>query len=158
MIPMTMATPAPGSPTDAARRVIAANDYMTLATADRDGRPWATPVWFAERDGREFVWVSRPGARHSLNIADRPEIALAIFDSTVTPGEGVGVYVEAVAEQVDEVGRADALAVYSARSVARGIREWQESDVAGSAPHRIYRARAMHVWVLDEHDQRVPVE
>ena len=30
-----------------ARRIIDANSYMTLATADADGRPWATPVWFA---------------------------------------------------------------------------------------------------------------
>ncbi|WP_371808308.1 pyridoxamine 5'-phosphate oxidase family protein [Agromyces sp. Marseille-P2726] len=51
-----MATHENESSTDAARHVIEANEYLTLATADATGRPWATPVWFAERDLREFVW------------------------------------------------------------------------------------------------------
>ena len=30
----------------AARNVIDANNYMVLATADADGRPWVSPVYF----------------------------------------------------------------------------------------------------------------
>ena len=145
------------SPTDAARHVIDANSYLTLATADRDGRPWATPVWFAALDLRDFVWVSRPGTRHSRNIAERAEVAMTVFDSTVAVGDAIAVYVEAVAGEVGEADRAAALAVFNARSVARGIREWQETDVTGTAPHRLYRARASEVFVLDEREQRVPV-
>lgn len=152
-----MAANADDSPTDVARNVIDAASYMTLATADVDGRPWATPVWFAERDLQEFIWVSRPGTQHSRNIAERSDIALVIFDSTVPPGEGVGVYVEAVASEVDDHDRAAALAVYAAHSVAGGIRPWSESDVTGAAQLRLYRAVASHVWVLDEHDSRVLV-
>ena len=154
---MRMAATANESPTDVARRIIDAASYMTLATANGDGRPWATPVWFAERDLREFIWVSRPGTQHSRNIADRSDVALVVFDSTVPPGEGVGVYVEAVASEVDERDRAAALAVYTTRSEARGIRPWNESDVTGSSQFRLYRAVALHVWVLDEHDGRVLV-
>ncbi len=143
------------SPADVARGVIDANSYLTLATADADGRPWATPVWFAERDGREFVWVSRPGTQHSRNIADRPEIALVVYDSTVAVGSATAVYIEAVAAEVAEADRADALAVFNARSVARGNPSWRESAVTGTAPFRLYRATASRVWVLDEHEQRV---
>jgi len=52
-----------------ARRIIDANRYLTLATADADGRPWATPVWFAPEGYTDFIWVSRPSTRHSTNIA-----------------------------------------------------------------------------------------
>ena len=45
-----------------ARRIIDAHVYMTLATADAQGRPWASPVWFAHEDHTRFVWVSRPDA------------------------------------------------------------------------------------------------
>ena len=152
-----MAANTDDSPPDVARRIIDAASYMTLATADAGGRPWATPVWFAQQDLREFIWVSRPGTQHSRNIAERRDIALVVFDSTVPPGEGVGVYVEAVASEVGEHDRADALAVYTARSVARGIRAWTESDVTGTAQFRLYRAVASRVWVLDEHDGRVLV-
>lgn len=154
---MNMASNAAESSADVARRVIDVNSYMTLATADATGRPWATPVWFAERDGREFVWVSRPGTQHSRNIADRPEVTLVVFDSSVAVGSATAMYVEAVAGEVAEADRADALAVFNARSAARGIREWDESEVSEAAQFRLYRAIAAHVWVLDEHDQRVPV-
>jgi len=51
-----------------ARQIIDANSYIVLATANGDGRPWATPVWFAHDGYRDFYWISRPGARHSGNL------------------------------------------------------------------------------------------
>ena len=48
-----------------ARAIIDAGRYMTLATADADGLPWASPVWFAPAGYREFFWVSDPEARHT---------------------------------------------------------------------------------------------
>ena len=34
------------------------NRYMVLGTADASGRPWATPVYYAAQDCRDFYWVS----------------------------------------------------------------------------------------------------
>ena len=48
-----------------ARDVLLDNRFLTLATADAEGLPWASPVWFATRDCREIFWVSSPTARHS---------------------------------------------------------------------------------------------
>jgi pyridoxine/pyridoxamine 5'-phosphate oxidase len=89
-----------GTAADEARRVVAANAYMTLATADADGRPWATPVWFAALDCADFVWVSRPGTRHSANIVGRSAVGIVVFDSTVAVGGAAAVYIEAEAEEV----------------------------------------------------------
>ncbi|GAA1211669.1 pyridoxamine 5'-phosphate oxidase family protein [Pseudonocardia alaniniphila] len=146
-----------GTAADEARRVVAANTYMTLATADADGRPWATPVWFAALDCADFVWVSRPGARHSANIAGRAAVGIVVFDSTVAVGEAAAVYVEAEAEEVGPGDRAAALAVYNGRTQKQGIGSWSERDVSGAAQFRIYRARTTRVYVLDEHDGRVEV-
>ena len=57
-----------------ARAIVDGNSYMTLGTADADGLPWASPVWCARTSYREFFWLSKPGARHSQNIAVRPEV------------------------------------------------------------------------------------
>lgn len=145
------------APADVARRILDANDYLTLATADPDGRPWATPVWFAERDLHEFLWVSRPDARHSQNLAQRPEVALVVFDSTVSVGDADALYVEATATEVAADDLAAAIEEYSAQSVARGIRSWQLRDVTGTASLRLYRAVARERYVL-EGDRRIPVE
>ena len=45
--------------------IIDDNQFMTLATADTDGAPWASPVWYAHADHRDFYWVSSPGAQRS---------------------------------------------------------------------------------------------
>ena len=107
--------------TVAARAIVDGNSYMTLATADADGAPWASPVWFAHEQYQAFLWMSQPGARHSRNIAARREIAIVIFDSTVSPHQRNAVYVEAVAAIVPDAELADAVAVYTARSVPRGL-------------------------------------
>jgi nitroimidazol reductase NimA-like FMN-containing flavoprotein (pyridoxamine 5'-phosphate oxidase superfamily) len=75
----------------ATREIVESNLYVTLATADAEGRPWASPVWFAHEGYRDFLWVSRPGARHSRNLAARPELALVIFDSTAAEGDAAAV-------------------------------------------------------------------
>jgi nitroimidazol reductase NimA-like FMN-containing flavoprotein (pyridoxamine 5'-phosphate oxidase superfamily) len=133
--------------------VIAANRYMVLATADEQGLPWATPVWFATEDHRDFYWVSDPNTRHSRNIAARPEIAIAIFDSSVTPGDAAAVYMRAHAEQV---APADIMGVFARESERQGLAAWTEASVTEPAKHRLYRARATEHWTLNERDERVP--
>ncbi|MET0975404.1 MAG: pyridoxamine 5'-phosphate oxidase family protein [Leifsonia sp.] len=144
-------------PTVLAERLIAENAYLTIATVDPAGDPWSTPVWFAP-DGRAgFVWASKPGARHSLNIAAHPVVAITIFDSSRPPGDGSAVYAAARAEEVDERGRDGALALYNARSVDRGLPRWSVEQLSGDARHRLYRATVIAMYVLDDHDERVVV-
>jgi uncharacterized protein YhbP (UPF0306 family) len=140
------------------RDIVDANRYMTLATADGDGRPWATPVWYAHDGYRDFFWVSRSDARHSRSIASRAEVGIVIFDSTVPVGGAQAVYVEAVAEQVPATELESAIATYSLRSQAHGASPWRVEDVVGSASHRLYRARAVHHFVLGANDRRIPVD
>jgi nitroimidazol reductase NimA-like FMN-containing flavoprotein (pyridoxamine 5'-phosphate oxidase superfamily) len=97
--------------------LIKASRYMVLATADAAGVPWASPVWFATEDDQVFYWISDPNARHSRNIAARPEIAIVIFDSTVTPGDAEAVYMEARAEQCGT----DGFEVFARESEAQGL-------------------------------------
>jgi uncharacterized protein YhbP (UPF0306 family) len=129
-------------PANVARRIIDASQYMVLATADKEGLPWASPVWFAFSGYTEFFWVSSPDATHSRNIALRPEIGLVIFDSQSPIGGGQGVYMRAEARALagSEIG--SGIGVFSRRSVAQGGPAWTADDVRGDAPIRLYRATA----------------
>jgi Pyridoxamine 5'-phosphate oxidase len=144
-------------PAQAARAIIDSNSFMVLGTANADGRPWASPVWYAPEGYTEFLWVSDPGARHSRNLADRPELAIVIFDSSVPPGHGEGVYMEAVAGLVPDAEIDEAIATFS-RHEASSEEPWTRANVEGDAKHRLYRARASKQFVLNEHDERVPVD
>jgi pyridoxine/pyridoxamine 5'-phosphate oxidase len=139
------------------RGIVDANRYMTIATADEEGRPWVSPVWFATSDYRELFWVSRPEARHSRNIALRPEVAIAIFDSQQPPGTGEGVYLRGGAELVPEPERDRGIAVFSSVSEANGAGAWGRSDVEPPAQLRLYRVRVAEHFVLSPGDQRLPV-
>jgi hypothetical protein len=144
---------------EAARAIVDANSYMILATADADGAPWASPVWFAHERYETFLWMSEPNARHSRNIAARGEVAMVIFDSTVSPRRRNAVYVDAVAAIVPDPELADAVGLYTARSVARGLGALAREEVSSDAPWRLYRAHASAVYVLeDERDRRVVVQ
>jgi hypothetical protein len=140
-----------------ARGIIDSNDYMTLATADGDGRPWASPVWYAHESYTNFIWMSRPQARHSRNVAARPQIGAVIFDSTVPPGQGQAVYLEAIAAEVTGDKRPHLIAIYSHRSVERGAGQARIADVTTPAPLRLYAATVTELYVLCENDQRIPI-
>ncbi|MBN1528162.1 MAG: pyridoxamine 5'-phosphate oxidase family protein [Thermoleophilaceae bacterium] len=126
-------------------KLLAAIRYMTLATADEDGRPWASPVWFAAPAADELLWVSDPSARHSRNIAARPEVAIAVFDSTVAEGDAWGLYMEATAAETD------------AAAVGRFDEDWTIEDVTAPAKHRLYAANVRRWWVLGPRDERIEV-
>ena len=138
-------------------RIVRANQYMVLATGDDAGVPWATPVWFATEDARNLYWVSSPETRHSRNIAARPQVGIAIFDSTQAPGTGEGVYLSAVATQVPPDELEAGIAVFTAAGLAVGLSAWAAEDVQAPAKHRLYRATAVERFVLDDHDERVAV-
>jgi hypothetical protein len=143
---------------DVAREIVDSSSYLTLATASADGLPWASPVWFAPEDYTTFFWMSRPTARHSQNIAQRASIGIVIFDSNVSPRDHNAVFVEAVADLVPDADLDRVVALYSARSVARGLEPLVMQEVTGVASFRLYRARASAHYVLEEdHDRRVRV-
>lgn len=142
---------------DTARAIIDTNLYLTLATADATGRPWPTPVYFAPAHYRELVWVSSPEARHSQNIAARPDVGIVVFDSRVPINSGQAVYMSAVAELVPAGDLKRCLDVFSRSSQDRGGAPWSRDDVGPSARLRLYHATASEQWVLDSHDRRVPV-
>jgi nitroimidazol reductase NimA-like FMN-containing flavoprotein (pyridoxamine 5'-phosphate oxidase superfamily) len=139
-----------------ARSIIDSNRYMTLATADESGFPWASPVWYAPRRYREFFWVSAPEARHSRNLATRPQLAIVIFDSH-QPGGWHAVYMSAVAEQLTGAEVVEGIEVFSRRSREQELPAWTGKDVRPPARHRLYRATVSEHFVLDPHDQRLPV-
>jgi pyridoxine/pyridoxamine 5'-phosphate oxidase len=145
-------------PAAVAKRLVEANVYMTLATADREGRPWASPVWFAHENLSRFVWVSKPGARHSQNLAARAEVGIVIFDSTVGQGAAEAVYVEAEAEQLGGAEDERGIDIFNRRSEALGWPSWTVADVREPAQLRLYGATASALYVLGPGDVRIAVE
>ena len=140
-----------------AKSIIDSNRYLTLGTADDTGLPWLSPVWYAPAGYREFFWVSSPEARHSRNLATRPQLSIVIFDSHAPVGKGQAVYMSGVAKQVPDDHLDRGIDVFSRRSEAQGARAWTRDDVQPPARLRLYHAIASEHFVLGDQDQRIPV-
>lgn len=131
--------------------------FMTLATADADGSPWASPVEFACDERLRFHWTSHLEARHSRNLRENPRAALSIYDSTQPAGlraEVQGLYAEG---PVEELGGADAAAM--GPSLSRWI-AWRDRTRITSSPRsdpqrmpdspwRTYRLTPAGLYALD---------
>lgn len=133
---------------DIVRGILAASSFVTLATADADGVPWACPVWFATEDYRCLYWVSALDTRHSRNLAVRPELAMTVFDSTQRPGDVQAVYLTGTAAEVtDDVE--GGIGVFSRVSVRKGLPAWDVARVTGAARLRLFRAIVTEHYILD---------
>lgn len=138
-----------------AREIIDTNLFLILGTADPDGRPWTSPVYFAPGGDREFYWGSFIDARHSRHIAERPQVSVVIFDSTVAPYHGRAVYAVGEARELSGSDLDRALEAYPRRD-SHDIAPVTREGVTGPAPYRIYRATVSDMWVLCPREPRQP--
>jgi len=132
-----------------ARAIIDGSWYMVLGTADTEGRPWVSPVYYAPSGHTELYWVSSPEANHSRNLAGRPELSIVVFDSRVAIGEGQGVYMSALAQELTGADLERGIEIFSRVSESHGAKPWTLHDAGPPEPYRLYRARVSEHWVLD---------
>ncbi|MCU1369813.1 MAG: pyridoxamine 5-phosphate oxidase-related FMN-binding protein [Ilumatobacteraceae bacterium] len=129
-----------------AERIVQANKYLTLATADGSGRPWASPVYFTPHCDGRFLWISSPDSRHSRNIAERADVAFTLFDSTVGFGQGEAVYCAARAGLVcDEQVESDTAAFVARFGELSSI---GVEELRSPGPLRLYEAVVTEMSVL----------
>ena len=147
-----------------ARQLIADNLYLSLGTADADGTPWVTPVFFTPDGFSDFYWVSDPNTQHSRNLANRPDAAAAIFDTHAIVGRAEAVYLKLTATQVPDGDLEPALAIYNSRLPE--AKHFELPELLTPAPFRLYHATVLEHSVLvrggdPEHgnpaDTRIPI-
>jgi hypothetical protein len=140
-----------------ARSIIDFNLYMVIGTADQTGIPWVSPVYYSAAQYTDFYWISSPEARHSHNLAVRPQVGIVIFNSQAPVGTGQAVYMSAAAEEVSAVNLDQGIAIYNGRfanPVERGVRIIKPKDLLPPALYRLYRATASEHWILDPTPER----
>lgn len=84
--------------------LLSGNTYLSLATADENGTPWASPVVyeFDETHGNLF-FISAPDSRHIRNISKNPTVAFSIYNSAQTVGNAFGIQWSGRVEEVDSM-------------------------------------------------------
>jgi nitroimidazol reductase NimA-like FMN-containing flavoprotein (pyridoxamine 5'-phosphate oxidase superfamily) len=137
-----------GAPFDPAviGRLLAANRYLVLGTADDNGSPWVSPVFFAPHGQDGLVWVSSPDSRHSRNIAARSAVAITVFDSTVEVGHAEAAYFDAEAAEATPDQTESALRSLNARLPQ--AKQLGLDDIRPRGPMAVYRAEVRRRYLL----------
>jgi len=130
-----------------AQAVISRIEYATLATVDKDGNPWNAPVYVAYDDHNSFYWGSYKESQHSKNIRATHKVFLAIYNSTVRPGSGEGVYIQALCNELAEPH--DIIFAHQLIQKRRDpIPYWKlEQFKSSNAPIRLYKAVPQKIWI-----------
>jgi Pyridoxamine 5'-phosphate oxidase len=138
-----------------ARTLIDANLYVTLGTADADGTPWVSPVYFSTADYYAFYWMSADDAEHSRNIALRPQVSMVIFDSQVPPYHGRAVYLSGTGAELAGADLERGLGIYPG-DPSRDASAIELADVVAPSPWRLYQANITEASVLCPREPRQP--
>ena len=121
------------------------NNFMVVATADKAGKPWISPVGFSYDEAFNLYWISAENALHSANLRDRPQVAIVIYGQ-LPEGPFDGVYFDATAAELTDTGEIEAgLAAFSRRPGPPKFVAHSVSDVTGQAAWRMYKATALSV-------------
>ncbi len=134
------------------KEIIKNNIYLTLATSDKKGRPWISPVFFAYDSNYNFYWCSEKRSRHSTLIEQNNRVAGVIFDSSVPEGEGNGVYIIGKAQEVQKKEIPHAInIIYNRKKKANPYKKFRNiHDFTGNAPWRMYKLLPQKFWTLKD--------
>lgn len=134
-----------------AKEIIKQIDYITIASVTPEGMPWNSPVYSASDDNYNFFWGTHIDSQKAQNIRNNENVFLVIYDSTVPPGTGEGVYVQAKAKQLsdpEEIQHA-----YETLKNRRPTPFWDTAAFSESGPVRLFKAVPMKVWMNDDSEK-----
>ncbi|MCR4280216.1 MAG: pyridoxamine 5'-phosphate oxidase family protein [Candidatus Komeilibacteria bacterium] len=135
-----------------ARKVISDILYITIATCDRSGQPWNSPVYSAFDNEYNFYWASWKENQHSKNIADNERVFVVIYDSTVPEGTGSGVYMRGIARQLEVKDLIEIIKSLKLLYSRKSKKTRKPEEFLGFLPRRIYKFIPEQVWINSEGD------
>lgn len=120
---------------------------MIIATSDRTGEPWISPVVFGYDKNYNLYWFSDKDSKHSKLIYQNNRVAVVVFDSKAPEGTGDGVYIVGKASEVLEKELEHAIKIVSGRF---GKEPKSKEKFLGDSPLRFYKIVPEKLWKLND--------
>lgn len=147
------------------RSIISENRYLTLATSGNN-KPWVAGLAYAVDKNYNFYFYSAKNSRHGEHIAQNPNVAFSIFNSTSPSEEVDGLQIEGVASLIEILELPKVMALYYEQSFPdEALRKmWSQPIEAfrDIAIKRFYKLQPLHIYKLDlstiEVDIRVEID
>ena len=134
-----------------AKKIIAGNIYMVIATSSQESKPWISPVFFVYDSDYNLYLVSNKDALHSNLVRNNSQVAIVIFNSEANEGSGTGVYFEAKAQELgDEKELNKAIGLWNKRVNGEDFKIKDIGKVSGEGIWRVYKATPTKISQLTE--------
>lgn len=136
-----------------AKALIDGNKYLVLATSDRMSKPWAATVFYAPDADYNFYFISAIDTLHVKNIAENPNVAFVIYDSSTPIGRYDAVQASGVVEQLDRQDVPAAIETYCKKlfsGTEKPDARYDPMDYVEPSEFRIFRIRPKHVYTTSE--------
>jgi len=138
-------------PNPEAQAILDRISYITLATVSIDGQPWNSPVYCAYDEHYNVYWGSHIDSQHSQNIRANGKAFIVVYDSTVAPGLGSGVYIQATCIEVTDPK--EVAAVHKLIQDRRPSPYWKLSEVQADRPVHLFKAVPQKIWMNGDGEQ-----
>ncbi len=133
--------------------------FVTLATADTVGVPWASTVNYVLLQNQDIrlIWYSMRDAQHSRNIEGRPLISGSIFRMDLSPEQSPvgldGIQFTGQCGAISDERAADIHAKYYLLNFPEEAtrKQWMIplEQFIGTGPRRFYELVIGKLWLLD---------
>lgn len=149
-----------------ARKIIAKNQYATIASADLKSNPWISPVAYCYDEKWNIYFISMPSSKHSQNLKHKKSATVAIFDSHQKWGVGVGLQIEADIIGVPIYIYPEIAKIYFWRDYPYGkvtldmISDFAKLLMEKKKVYRFYKIVPKKIWMNDPNssvDERVEI-
>jgi general stress protein 26 len=122
--------------------------YATLSTVDPNGNPWNSPVYCAYDENYNVYWGWHIESQHSQNIRANGKVFIVVYDSTVAPGDGEGVYIQAHVEEL--IGTKEVTDAHKLLQDRRLSWYWKIEELQPDKPVHLFKAIPEHMWMNGE--------
>ncbi len=136
-----------------AKSVIKENQYLSLATANKKGKPWVSVIYYCCDRDYNFYYASQLESVHSKNIFENHRVASAIFNSTAAEGTGVGLQIAGEVHIVKDTELSKAFHYYHSRFVTE--------EMVRNGPYKLFKFSPVKIYINDPDakvDKRVEVK
>lgn len=84
-----------------AKQIIKQNKFLSLATSDRNGNVWSTPLSYSVDSECNFYFTTTLDSKHIENIRKNPYVSFSIFDSTKRVSDIDGLQIRGVVGELE---------------------------------------------------------
>lgn len=149
-----------------AREIIKTNQYLTIASSNRKGSPWASVVVYSYDKDWNLYFLSIPSSNHCQNIKNNKKVVIAIFDSRQLFGQGVGLQIEGDATEAKPKDTAKFIKIYFDRKFpydgsSHNSEDYIKQFTDKGSVYGCYKIIPRKVWMNDPNnkiDTRVAVK